>query len=83
MTFQNGLQTTATATRNGVGDYTLTWPTTGLGTSYVQLTCAAFKNAPRHINYLGLTATGCNVYLTDTSGVSIDSDFNIRVDVFS
>ena len=82
MSFQNGLQT-ATATRNGVGDYTLTWPTTGLGTSYVQLTCAAFKNSPRHINYLGLTATGCNVYLTDTSGVSIDSDFNIRVDVFS
>ena len=83
LTFQNGLQT-ATATRNaGAGDYTITWPNTGLGTSYVQLTCAAPKNAPRHVNYINLTATGCNVYITDTTGASVDSDFNIRVDVFS
>jgi hypothetical protein len=82
-TFQNGLQT-ATATRNsGFGDYTITWPNTGVSTSYVQLTCAAPKNAPRHINYLNLTATGCNVYVTDTTGASVDSDINIRVDVFS
>ena len=82
MSFQNGLLT-ATATRNGVGDYNLAWPTTGLGTSYVQLTCAAPKNAPRHVNYINLTTTGCSVHITDTSGVSIDSDFNVRVDVFS
>ena len=82
ITFQNGLQT-ATAARNGVGDYKLTWPNTGVGTSYIQLTCAALKNFPRHVNYLNLTATGCNVYITDTTGASNDSDFNLRVDVFS
>ena len=83
ISFQNGLYTSATALRNNVGDYTLSWPNTGVGTSYVQLTCAASKNVPRHVNYLNLTATGCNVYITDTTGASVDSDFNIRVDVFS
>ena len=82
LTFQNGLQT-ATATRNGVGDYSLRWPTTGLATSYAQFTRAAFKNAPRHDDYLNLNATGCSVFITDTNGASADTDFNIRVDVFS
>ena len=79
MTFQDGLQT-ATATRNNIGNYTLSWPTTGAATSYVQLTCAAFNNAPRFVNYLNLTATGMNVFIMNYTGGNVDSDFNIRVD---
>jgi hypothetical protein len=79
MTFQNGLQT-ATATRNNIGNYTLSWPTTGAATSYVQLTCAAPLNNPRFVNYISLTATGMSVYVTNATGGSADTDFNIRVD---
>jgi hypothetical protein len=79
MTFQNGLQT-ATATRSGTGSYAINWPTTGAATSYVQLTCAAFNNNPRFVNYLNLTATGMNVFITNATGGSADSDFNVRVD---
>jgi hypothetical protein len=79
LTFQNGLQT-ATATRNGVGNYTLSWPTTGAATSYVQLTCAAPNNGPRFVNYLNLTATSMNVFVMNSTGGNVDSDFNVRVD---
>jgi hypothetical protein len=79
MTFQNGLQT-ATATRVNTGQYTLSWPTTGAATSYVQLTCAAPLNAPRFVNYINLTQTGMSVYVVNQTGGSVDSDFNVRVD---
>ena len=79
MSSQNGLQT-ATATRNGVGNYTLNWPTTGAATSYVQLTCAGPLNNPRFVNYISLGQTGMNVYLTSSTGGSVDTDFNVRVD---
>ena len=79
VTHQNGLQI-ATATRNGVGNYTLNWPSTGGATSYVQLTCAAFNNAPRIVNYLRLGLTGMSVFIINDSGANVDGDFNVRVD---
>jgi hypothetical protein len=79
MTQQNGMRT-ATATRNGVGTYALNWPSTGALTSYVQLTCAAFNDNPRFVNYLNLGLTGCNVFITTATGTNSDVDFNIRVD---
>ena len=51
LTFQNG-QVTATAVRNGVGNYSLSWPSTGAATAYVQLTCSAFGGGPKFANYV-------------------------------
>jgi hypothetical protein len=79
MSFQNGIHT-GTAVRNGVGNYTLGWPSTGAATSYVQLTCAAFNNNPRFVNYLGLTPTGVSVFVMNYTGGNADTDFNVRVD---
>ena len=80
LTFQNG-QVTATAVRNGVGSYTLSWPSTGAATAYVQLTCSAFGGGPKFANYLNLTATGMNVFIySGTGGAAADADFNVRVD---
>ena len=79
MSHQSGIHT-GTAARIGIGNYTLSWPTTGVATSYVQLTCAAANNNPRFVNYLSLTATGMSVFITNMTGGSVDSDFNVRVD---
>ena len=66
--------------RNGVGNYTLSWPSTGAATSYVQLTCAASNNNPRFVNYLSLGLTGMSVFIVNGTGGNVDSDFNVRVD---
>jgi hypothetical protein len=79
MTHGGGIHTGA-AVRSGTGSYALSWPTTGAATSFVQLTCAAPNNNPRFVNYISLTATGMNVFLTNATGGNVDTDFNVRVD---
>ena len=79
LTFQNGL-VTATAVRNGVGSYMLSWPTTSAATAYVQLGCSAFGGGPKFANYVSLTATGMNVFVYSGTGGASDADFNVRVD---
>ena len=79
MTFQDG-RVSATAVRNGVGSYTLSWPSTGAATAYVQLTCSAFGGGPKFANYLNLTATGMSVFVYSGTGGAADADFNVRVD---
>ena len=79
LTFQNGL-VTATAVRNGVGSYSLSWPATGTAMAYVQLTCSAFGGGPKFANHASLTATGMNVLVYSGTGGASEADFNVRVD---
>ena len=86
ITFQNGAQTAVAAQVvvggvTQVGQYQLTWPTTGLATSYIQLTAAALIGQQRFVQYLNLTATGCIIHIYDRNGTPQWSDVNIRVDV--
>jgi hypothetical protein len=86
MTFQNGAVTATAvqATDAGAvvpGRYNLTWPTTGLATSYVQLTTAAPFDGPRFVNYTSLTATGMTIHCYDRLGARVFTDINVRVDV--
>ena len=64
-----------------VGRYQLTWPSTGLATSYIQLTCAAGLGQQRFVQYINLTPTGCTIHMYDRIGTPTFTDVNIRVDV--
>ena len=63
------------------GRYAISWPSVGMSTSYVQLTCSATVGTQRFVNYTLLTATGMIVHCYDQTGAPQATDINVRVDV--
>jgi hypothetical protein len=79
---QKGAQTAEAVQIAGqVGQYQLTWQSTGQATSYIQLTAAAGLGQQRFVQYVNLTTTGCIIHIYDRNGTPQWTDVNIRVDV--
>jgi hypothetical protein len=82
ISFQNGSRTAeAVQVAGQVGQYQLTWPTTNLATSYIQLTAAAAVGQQRFVQYVNFSPTGCLIHIYDRNGTPQWTDVNIRVDV--